>query len=488
MSRTGKKQLNSATRLHPQEALRPFVRFVHVLRGLGVRVSVAETLDALNALAHIDLLDRQQTKVALASTLVKNSQDRRAFEAAFETFFAPPDSDGERSSPPKNPPSSPACPAKNKEGVDGDAGGEREGYGTKGEERDWGKEILDLLAQTVEKNERLSIKPGWIKRQLADQGSLSSQPGKEGPLLPQARAASHSAAAWLRQAIKQSGKKKRPLLAPAGAAGSGEDELIGAVTQRILEEGSGEEDLLYENMKNIAAEDLPRVTVLLKRLSRHLATRISRRYTRQHQKVKLDIRRTIRVNTSYGGVLLKLKYQARRTQKPRLVLICDVSGSMSYYAVFAILFVYGLASVVKNIESFIFAENLERVTPHLKKGNSFVQTMSVLVDKCSQWGGGTNLAAALSEFLKEYRRLLTPATTVILVSDAQTILPEKAVNYLKEMRSLTKDIVWLNPLPQEEWKFSPAIFNFMKHSRMYECSTIDQLNRIITRQMLPQTR
>jgi len=485
MNKTGKNPFCAAPNSYLRETVRPFVRFVHVLRGLGVRVSVAETVDALNALAHIDLLDRRQAKVALASTLVKNSHDRRTFEAAFETFFTPPDGD---TPPPEKPPSSPACPAENVDGVDGDAGGEKEGYGTKGNERDWGKEILDLLAHTVEKNERLSIKPGWIKRQLAEQGAPLSQRGTEGPLLPQARAASHSASAWLKQAVKYFGQKKKPFLAPAGAALGGEDDVIGAVTQRIWEEGGDSEDLLYENMKNIAAEDLPRVTVLLKRLSRHLATRISRRYTRQHQKVRLDIRRTIRVNTSYGGVLLKLKYQARRAQKPRLVLICDVSGSMSYYAVFAILFVYGLASVVKNIEGFIFAENLERVTPHLKKGNSFVQTMSVLVEKCSQWGGGTNLAAALSEFLKDHRRLLTPATTVILVSDAQTILPEKAVNYLREMRSLAKDIVWLNPLPSEEWKFSPSIFDFMEHCRMHECSSIDQLNKIITGHMLPRAR
>lgn len=457
------------------------VEFIHVLRRQGIRVSVAETRDALDALSQVDLMDRDQVKIALSATLVKNYHDRKVFDKAFDSFFVPPETRQQQLKL-----SGEGCP---------DQGNEAEGSGdgpvkaNKEGERDWGKEFLDHARQAVEQNEKLSIKPGWTKRQKKQfietisrmRGESSSVDGTSAPL---AKKAERALDLWHKEVKKQVEQKGAASLRDTGSIVKEELDKTFASLASGPGARSDDESILYEDMRKISDKDLPRVILLIKKLSRRLATRISRRYYRKRRRGRLDIRRTIRKNINFGGTLIELKYQSKKEQKPRLVLICDVSGSMARYAVFVIQFIYGLSSVVKGIESFIFSEDLERVTSHFKKGDSFVRTMSSLVEKSNQWGMGTNLHASLDTFLEKHHRLLSPSVFVIIVSDAQTIQAYQSAGDLKEIRSRVKDIIWLNTMHREDWLRTLEITEFQKHCRMFECSTLDQLNNVLGSQML----
>jgi len=460
--------------------LHSLVRFVHSLRRLGIRVSVAETRDALDALSRVNLLDRGQVKVALSATLVKNYHNRKIFDQAFDSFFAPSETLPQKQPELMN--EQPVCGGGRDENV-----GDRLVKAVKEDERDWGKEFLNLLYLTVEENEKMSIKPGWtkqFKKQFIETIGKMQGGGDEGPSAPVAGKTESSLKRWRRQMMKQA--IKAGWVSPAKNLIAGSERLDGVPETVIpdVETRQDGESVLYEDMKKIAEEDLARAGILIKKLSRRLATRISRRYFKGRRRGRLDIRRTIRRNVSYGGTLMDLKFQSRKEQKPRLVLICDVSGSMARYTVFVIQFIYGLSNVVRGIETFIFSEELERVTPYMKKGDGFARTMSSLVEKSSQWGMGTNLHASLAAFLKDYLRLLSPSTYVIIVSDGQTIQADQAARNLEEIRSRVRDIIWLNTMPREGWKRSPAINEFQKHCQMFECSTLDQLNRVLGSQML----
>lgn len=477
--------------LHPpgeeegRNLLCSLVNFIDLLRRLGIRVSVAETTDAVDALFHVELADRAQVKEVLSATLVKNHYDKKVFDLAFDAFFMAPEVQQQPE-------------PKIEEFVCKDCGDGPEGNGPGGDElvravkedeRDWGKELINLLNLTVEENEKMSIKPGWtrqFKKQFIETiGRMQMQGGDtQNATVPYADKGESSLRRWRKQMMKQA--VKAGWVSPVKISKSGEinqDDMAEAVAS-VLGKKREDESILYEDMKKIADKDLARATILIKKLSKRLASRISRRYFRGQRRGKLDIRRTIRKNISFGGAMMDLKFQSKKEQKPRLVLICDVSGSMARYAVFVIQFIFGLSSVVRGIETFIFSEELERATPYLKKGDGFARTMSSLVENSRQWGMGTNLHASLVTFMDKYRRLLSPSTFVIIVSDAQTIKAQEAAVDLEEIRSRVRDIIWLNTMPREGWKISPATLEFQKCSRMFECSTLDQLNKVLSSQML----
>ncbi len=454
------------------------VDFIHNLRRRGIRISVSETMDALDALSRVDINDREQVKTALGATLIKNQHDRKVFVKDFELFFSPPEIKMQGPDPKGE--GYAGAGSQPEEAGDGPVSAKKES------DRDWGKEFLDHARQAVEQNERLAIKPGWTKRQKKQFiETITRMRGESRSDDPSAPSASGNSLEMWHEEVKKQVDKKGP------AAGQGFKSVLKSELDKkmvSLAQGSGaksdSEYLMYEDMRKIAEKDLPRVAQLIKKLSRRLATRISRRYLKRRRRGRLDIRRTIRGNISYGGAMINLKYHSKKVQKPRIVLICDVSGSMSRYAVFVIQFIYGLSNVVKGIESFIFSEDLERVTHYFKKGEGFIRTMSSLVERSSQWGMGTNLYYSLDTFLEKHRSLLSPSAYVLIVSDAQTIQPLKAAANLREIRSRVKDVIWLNTLPKEAWYQNQEIYEFLKYCRMFECSTLDQLNKVLSSQML----
>ncbi len=456
------------------------VEFVHTLRRRDIRISVSETMDALAALSQIDITDLEQVRIALYATLVKSQYNRKTFEAVFNTYFYP--AEIKMQGPNVRGAGYAESGTKPEEAGEGPVSAKKESN------RDWGKEFLDHARQSVEQNERMSIKPGWTKRQkkqfIETITRMQGDRGSDGASAPLAKKAGNSLEQWHEEVKKQIEQNGPAVSRPVSSVV--EKELAKSFVSLAPGTGakSDSESILHEDMKKIAEKDLVRVALLIKKLSRRLATRISRRYLKRRRRGRLDIRRTIRKNISFGGALIDLKFHSKKVQKPRIVLICDVSGSMARYAVFVIQFIFGLSKVVKGIESFVFSEDLERVTPYFRKGEGFVNTMSALVEKSSQWGMGTNLYYSLETFLEKHRRLLSPSVFVLIVSDAQTIQPLKAATSLKEIRGRVKNVIWLNTMPKEAWYQNKEVYEFLKYCTMFECSTLDQLNKVLSSQML----
>ena len=161
--------------------------------------------------------------------------------------------------------------------------------------------------------------------------------------------------------------------------------------------------------------------------------------------------KTIRGSIGFGGIPVKLSYRSKRVQKPRLVLICDVSASMAKYARFVIQFVYGLSSVVKDAETFIFAEDLERITPNLRAGGEFAGIMARVISESSQWGKTTNLNKALNTLINLHGQNLNGETFVIIVSDTKTQGAAASADLAGIIRGRIKELIWLNTLPRRQW-------------------------------------
>lgn len=442
-------------------------RFVHILRHLSMRISSAEYIDALNALALVDMLDRKQVETALLATLAKSPEDGAILDKAFKAYFVTPEQKAERSAKYKQIQEQEAQEIKAvedemkyelEEPGDGDA---REVTVPLSEEE---KKIYTKLPEEKKAKLRDYMKKTFQGNPVNDPQELINYMIK-------------SSLNYWKYYLKFQGD------GPPEVEYTG-DEDTDEILREVVDSLRDEEQLLYRDIQNITETDMPTAAALIAKLSRQLAARISRRYRRSKKRQRLDLRRTIRYNIRYGGTMFNLKYKTKRVDKPKILLICDVSGSMAKYAGFILQFIYGLSGVAEEIESFIFSEHVERITDRFNNVHSFEKTMADIINLSEEWGRGTDFHRALQEITGKHRNLLTKDTFVIIVSDTRTLNAEKAAAGLRDLGKTVKDIVWLNTLPKKVWQDTKSVSVFRRYCKMFECSTLAHLDKIMRTQML----
>ena len=203
-----------------------------------------------------------------------------------------------------------------------------------------------------------------------------------------------------------------------------------------------------KNFASFGTEELEDVARLARRLARRLEARPSRRWraARQGDGVRLDLRRTIRLALKTGGDLLDLAHRERKLRRTKLVVLCDVSGSMDLYSRFLLQFLYALQHAFARVETFAFSTRLVRITDALAR-NSYRDALDELAGTESGWSGGTKIGASVAEFVETYPRLVDRRTVVIILSDGwDTGEPEVLSTVLKAIHRRAGRLVWLNPL------------------------------------------
>ena len=146
------------------------------------------------------------------------------------------------------------------------------------------------------------------------------------------------------------------------------------------------------------------------------------------------------------GELIELRRKERKRRKVRLVLLCDVSGSMDLYSRFLLQFLFALQNVFGRVETFTFSTRLTRISPFLM-GRSYRQVLRRLTD-LKDWSGGTRIGECLADFNREWgARLLDRHTIVLVISDGwDTGDPELLAGELLTIKRRAARLFWLNPL------------------------------------------
>jgi uncharacterized protein with von Willebrand factor type A (vWA) domain len=207
---------------------------------------------------------------------------------------------------------------------------------------------------------------------------------------------------------------------------------------------SDREALMDQDFSTFPAEDLDEVARLTVLIARRLARRVSRRKRPTRRAGVIDFRRTVRANMMKAEII-ELRRRERRRRKVRLVLLCDVSGSMDLYTRFLLQFLYALQNVFGRVETFTFATRLTRVT-ELLKGPSYRTALRRLTD-VRDFSGGTRIGECLQEFNRSWRHLVDRHTIVLLLSDGwDTGEPEVLANEMLTLKRLAGRVIWLNPL------------------------------------------
>ncbi|NND31714.1 MAG: VWA domain-containing protein [Saprospiraceae bacterium] len=188
------------------------------------------------------------------------------------------------------------------------------------------------------------------------------------------------------------------------------------------------------------------LTALSMQLVKEMSLRIRRKFKKANKKGSLDVGRTIRQSLENGGTLIRLRYQKKKKEKFKLVILLDVSGSMDKYSFYLLRFIWMLRTHFKHIEVFTFSTRLVRITDQLQ--SSLDISLRLLSHQTEHWSSGTKIGACLREFNAKYsKRMLNGRTYTVILSDGldtgDTVSLEEQ---LKKIKSRTNKLIWLNPL------------------------------------------
>lgn len=207
------------------------------------------------------------------------------------------------------------------------------------------------------------------------------------------------------------------------------------------------EVLTRKDFSAFGDDDLDEITAIVAAIARRVATRLARRMRRVRRGHLVDLRRTIRHSLRRGGEIVELLWHKRRLQKTRIVLLCDVSGSMDLYSRFLIQFVYALQHAVGRVETFVFSTGLSRITGALRRAD-LRAALDEMARRVPDWSGGTKIGRSLRRFLAEHgASALDSRTVVVIISDGwDTGEPDVLEAAMAEMQRRSARVIWLNPL------------------------------------------
>jgi len=229
---------------------------------------------------------------------------------------------------------------------------------------------------------------------------------------------------------------------PAEAPAEAEADIVPAPAAWSEEELLHERDFaLYTDAERAIARRL------LARLARRSPQRISRRTvpTRRRREVH-DLRATIRLSLRHGGEFVERRYRAPALRPRRLVLVCDVSGSMAPYARMLLMYLQACVAARTRVEAFVFGTRLTRVTRELA-GRDPDRALRRAAEAVQDWSGGTRIGDALAELNRVHGRRIGRGALVVILSDGwDRGDPEVLAEEMARLRRTAHRVVWLNPL------------------------------------------
>ena len=440
--------------------------FIVELRSAGLPVSLTENLDAVEAVKHIPIEDRETFKYALAGTLVKNHSHWRAFETVFEVYFSLRGAEYELVDGEWESDDAVTQEENQQEGQVQGQGGSQEGLTQ--------EQLAEMLFQALAKQDRNLMRT--VARQSV-QRFAGMEPGRPvggtyylyrtlrnlnleevlDRLLTNS-ADSESDLDFLEERLRKDEYEHRI------------EELkreIEAEIRRRLVADRGVE-AMAKTLRKPLPEDVDFMhasreeMVALRRaiwpLTRKLAVRLARK-RRHGRKGPLDFRRTVRHSLSYGGVPAEPKFKYPKPSKPEIMVIADISGSVAAFARFTLHLVYALNNQFSKVRSFVFMDGLDEVTDFFENVDDITEAIHrVNTEADVIWvDGHSDYGHAFEIFDERFAKDIGPKTTVIILGDARNNYHASQSWVIKNIEDKARKVFWLNPEPKSYWDTGDSI-------------------------------
>ena len=430
---------------------RTLENFLRALRAVDVRVSPAEAIDAHRAAQTVGYADRTLFRDALCVTLAKTEAEVARFETCFDTFFRrdefhlPP--------PPRDEP-----PPNLGEGagdlgqmlLDGDVAGLEQAMELAGEAAG----AADI---------RLSSQRNLVTRRVLNEMGLVELDR----LIAEAQARGDTALA------ERLAQGRAALFDEAGRYVARQHDLYASESGRRMRE----ELLAEEKLNAIDPEEMATMQALVRRMAKKLASQYSRQQHRA-KRGQLDVRKTLRRSMPHGGVPFDIVWKTKKIERPKIVAICDVSGSVAAAAQFLLLFLYSLNEVVERMDGYAFSDRLVPVGDLLDDEEAPVAIAAVLKRIGMR---STDYGMALQDFCDLHLSKLDRRTTVIILGDGRTNYVDPRVDLMRQINERARAVIWLNPEPETFWSRGDSeMERYRRFCHVVKtCNTLKDLERII---------
>ncbi len=411
------------------------IQFIAALRAGGVRVSLAESADAMRAVEHLGIQERDAFKLSLRATLVKEVSGFQTFEELFPLYFDSAD-----------------------------------GSPMQDIMEDMSPEEAQMMAQALRQfNEQLRK---MMEKLLRGEQLSQQELNQMGQMVGLNRSTDLNERRWMTQRMMQAMKYKEmqkamqemmELLQQMGMSKERmaqlrellranqqalQEQVSQFAGQRIAENMSERppeasvDDLMDKPFEALSDSDMDKLRKEMQRLANRLRSRIALRQKRA-KTGQLDAKATIRANLRNGGVPIELRHRDHRL-KPKLVVICDISTSMRYCSELMLSLVHALQDLITKTHAFAFIDHLEYISPDFV-GRQSNEAIREVLSRMPRGSYNTDMGYSLVNFAQDYMDTVDSRTTVIIVGDGRNNYKNPHLEIFKTITRRSRRTLWINP-------------------------------------------
>ena len=407
------------------EKLSAFSRMLHLE---NLSVSPKETEDAARLLIALGMDDRERVKTALRTVYAKSREEQITFDRVFDGFFL------------------------SEEQIRRQAKEQMEREQELEQHRKEAEEELQLNGQPMDLSEKqretYATMPEEARQRLRGfmekyRGTAERNPKLYGD--------------FIHYVFTRAIMEQQMLMENAGVGGQEMDPEIG---------------ILYRDISQFRDTEIPKAIELIQAVAREINGELAAKGKSGGHMGKLDFRRTIREGLETGGSFYRLRYRKKRAKRKRLVLLCDVSGSMVQFSEFALRFIQSLNQVSESSRVFLFSETVVEADAFRLQNMDLFRSY---VKDSGIYGRGTDLGAALETLCTMRPGVLGASATLLILSDTKTIDQPRALAAVREAKRQAGRVIFLNPIPEGKWKYIRSVQTMASVCPMVSCSTLRDL-------------
>lgn len=412
----------------PEVYLEKLSAFSRLLRLKGLSVGPAETADAAQVLTSLGFDDRERVKTALRTVFAGSREEQLIFDGVFDGFFI------------------------TEEAMRRQAQEQQQREQEMAQRRREAEEELQEVGEQARLDDRqretYMTMPEEARQRLKNfmeryKANMERNPGLYSEFI-------HSV--FTKTILEQ-----QMLMESAGDSCMEADPEVG---------------ILYRDLGDFRDAEIPKAIDIIQRIAKQINGELSSQRKNKTHSGQLDFRRTIRKGLETGGTFRTLHYRRKRTHRKRLVILCDVSGSMIQFSEFALRFIQSLNQVSDSSRVFLFSERVVEADAYCLHNMDSFRTF---VRDSGIYGRGTDLGTALEKICAQCPPVLGQGATLLILSDSKTIDQGRAVQAVLEAKRQAGRVLWLNPVPEGKWKYLRSVQTMAELVPMVSCSTLREL-------------
>ena len=436
--------------------------FVHILRSSDLRISTSESIDAMKVISKVGIQDRNLLKDSLSFSLAKTMREKEIFNDCFDDFFRENYMNFEKEN------SSLGSEQQTEEVDDLDSWD------------DGAKNKLENLYKNSDKNSlmtamalaaresnlqdiRLFTQVGMFTRKIFDEMGLET-------LNNDIFLASRIGDVNREEELKEIRENLRIEI---------RDYIENQVKLRTSNTGKQlrEEALSQMRLTQADKSDYKIMSGIIKKMAKRLISIHSRR-KRKSQRGILDVRSTIRANQEYDGILFETVWKKTKIDRPKIIALCDVSGSVANVSRFFLMFLHSLTEILPNVRTFAFSNKAGEVTDLFENKDIEVAAAETLL---LNGGGSTDYGQAFVDLEGLVENKIDRKTTVIILGDARSNYGDPRCDVLKTIQEKSKRILFLNPEPKSVWGTGDSeMLRFVPYcNKSKVCKSLFDLERVV---------